>query len=831
MNTTDINIVKFTSALSWKKTVLSSVIGMLASMSYAEEKKEVPEFELEEVITVGTRVVGRTATEAAVPVDVISSETLTKNGFTELGQSLQSSAPSFNFSRTQVSDGSDLFRPATLRGLQPDQTLVMVNGKRRHTQSIFGNQGTVGGGAAGTDMNAIPLTALQAVEVLRDGAAAQYGSDAIAGVINLKLKETTGETTGFAQWGSTAEGDGDALTLGINTGFELGVDGSFVNLSGEFRDADQTNRADNTLWHQGDAESEFSSFFYNAMLPVGQGELYSFGGYSKRSALGSGFRRGAASAAQNVPQVYAEGFTPNIDNNADDLSLAFGYRLDISGDWSVDASAVYGKNEYEFASANTLNPSIAAEYLFNNPAAMDADIAANAGPRSGHSASFEFEQTTLNLDVTGQIDMGDSPLYLAFGTEYRDESYSIGRGIEASYSCGSSNANNSFPSVIDPAVFASCGFEAYPGVSPEAETQTSRDSYAIYVDLERNMTETWLMGAAFRFEDFQGTGSETIGKISSRFDISDAFAVRGAIASGFRAPSLPQRDYQAFATNLNNDGTLSRSFTAASGSALPVALGVAQLELETSQSVSLGFVLDLDAVTITLDAYSVEIDDRIGLGSNIGAADLVGNQAALDALAATGVAEARFFSNAVNSKTQGLDLIVTYDTELADGFLNVAMAGNLNKTTIESLNIPSGTSESQIFSTVSQSFLTDGQPGERATLTFDWSRDSFSSLVRLNYFGETEVDFFAGNHIGIPGTQPKSLVESAVLVDIDFSYDFSERLTISVGGNNIFDQTPDELESDEVLEIISGGAFRYPLRAVPYGFNGASYYMKAAFSF
>ncbi|WP_206019806.1 TonB-dependent receptor plug domain-containing protein [Pseudomaricurvus alkylphenolicus] len=815
----------------WKKTILSSVIGMLAMSTQAEQKKEVPSFELEEIVTIGTRVAGRTAADAAVPIDVIDSEALTKNGFTELGQSLQSSAPSFNFSRTQVSDGSDLFRPATLRGLQPDQTLVLVNGKRRHTQSIFGNQGTVGGGSAGTDMNAIPLTALEAVEVLRDGAAAQYGSDAIAGVINLKLKDSVDETTGFLQWGSTGEGDGDTATLGLNTGFELGGDGGFINLSGEFRDFDRTNRADNPLWHQGDAEGEFTSLFYNAMLPLAGGELYSFGGYSKRTALGSGFRRRATSAAQNIPQVYPDGFTPNIDNEAEDTSFAIGYRRELSSGWQLDSSVAYGINEYSFASANTINPSIAAEYLFNNPDATDDEIAANAGPRSGHSADFEFEQTTFNLDLNGEVAMGDNPLYVAFGLEYRDEAYGIGQGVPASYSCGSSNADNSFPSVIDPSVFASCGFEAYPGISPEAETDISRDSYALYVDFERNMTEDWLLGAALRYEDYQGIGDETVGKLSSRYQLSENLAIRGALATGFRAPSLPQSGYQAFATNLNNDGTLARSYTAAAGSALPVALGIDNLEIETSQSVSLGFVLDLDAVTITVDAYSVEIDDRIGLGSNISATDLQGNQEALDALEATGVAEARFFSNAINTTTQGVDLIVSYDTELAGGDLNMVLAANYNETEIDSLNIPEGTTENQIFSSISQSFVTGGQPNERGTLTLNWSRDRLTGLLRVNYFGETEVDFFAGNHIGIPNTQPTSVVESAVLVDIDFSYDLTENVTLSVGGNNIFDERPDELDNDEVLDIISGGAFRYPLRAVPYGFNGASYYLKASFAF
>lgn len=823
------SVKKPSQGLLSQQTILAVAISSLSGLSVAQND-ELQELELEEVITVGTRVAGRTATEASVPVDVINSEALTKNGFTELGQALQTSAPSFNFTRTQVSDGSDLFRPATLRGLQPDQTLVLINGKRRHTQSIFGNQGTVGGGSAGTDMNSIPLTALQSVEVLRDGAAAQYGSDAIAGVINLKLKDTVDETTGFVQWGSTAEGDGDTLTVGLNTGFELENDG-FLNLSVEYRDFDRTNRADNPLWHQGDAEGEFQSFFYNSMIHVAGGELYSFGGVSNRTALGSGFRRAAGSAAQNVPQVYPDGFTPNIDNEAQDESFAIGYRKELKSGWHLDSSIVYGQNEYDFASANTINPSIAAEYLANNPNASDADIAANAGPTSGHSASFKFGQTTVNVDLTGEVEWGDSPLYVAVGAEFRDERYSIGQGVAASYSCGSSNAASSFPSVIDPSAFASCGFQAYPGVSPDAETSTSRDSYALYVDLEKNLSERWLISAAFRFEDYQQIGSENAGKISSRFDISDNFAIRGALATGFRAPSLPQRDYQAYGTNVNNDGTLARAFIASSGSALPRALGVDNLEIETSTSVSLGFVAEWDALTLTVDGYRIEIDDRIGLGSNIGASELQGNQAALDALAATGVAEARFFSNAVNTTTEGVDLVLSYDTDLWQGSLEVALAANYNKTEIDSFNLPAGTTQQQVFSNVSQTFLENGQPSERGSLSLNWSDDKFSSLLRINYFGDTEVDQFAQNHIPIPNTLPTSVVESAVLVDIDFSYDVSDKLTLSIGGNNIFDETPDELASNEVLDIISRRAFRYPLRAVPYGFNGASYYVKAAFRF
>jgi iron complex outermembrane receptor protein len=804
----------------------------LSQQSFAQEDRV-----LEEVITIGTRVEGRTATQAAVPIDIIQSEDLAKGGFTELGQSLQSLAPSFNFSRTQISDGGDLFRPATLRGLQPDQTLVLINGKRRHSQAIFQPANTVGGGASGTDMNSIPLTALRAVEVLRDGAAAQYGSDAIAGVINLQLKNTTDETTGFLQYGEMGEGDGETVTAGINTGFDLGSEGGFINLSLEYRDFEETDRA-RPGWFQGDAGGDFSTFFYNAALPIGDGgELYSFGGYSERSALGSGFRRQGDSATQNVPQVYPDGFLPNIENDAEDLSFAIGYRREFSDEWDMDVSYVYGENEYEFGSANTINASIAGEYLQNNPGASDEDIAANAGPTSGFSAGRGFEQSTFNLDVNGSFDIGGEPLYVAVGAEYRDENATSKAGVPASYSCGS-QLSATIPSVIDPAQSAECGFQAFPGVSPDTEVDADRDSFALYVDLERNLTDSWLLGVAVRYEDFSDAGDETVGKISTRYDFTDNFALRGAFSTGFRAPALQQTSFQAFQTNLNDAGDLERSYTAESGSAFPVALGVDGLDIETSQSLSLGMVWSpTDSLTITLDGYQVEIEDRIVLGGLVNRDAVADNPEALAVLVDLGVNGASFFSNAVNTTTEGVDLIATYATELGGGSLDITLAANYNKTTIDSFNVPEGSTEDQIYPSEIRSFLTHGQPRERGNLSFNWANEKWSSLLRVNYFGETEVDFFGQNHIGLPDFlsptgewEDTSVVDSNVLVDIYVSYLVTDNITLAVGGNNIFDEVPDKVGEDEVLDFIAGG-FNYPIRAVPYGFNGSSYYLKMAFAF
>ncbi|NRB24561.1 MAG: TonB-dependent receptor [Shewanella sp.] len=811
---------------------------------------------VETISVLGSRVSSRTATESAVPVDIISAASLSRGGFTELGQSLQASVPSFNFSRTQVSDGSDLFRPATLRGLQPDQTLVLINGKRRHNQAIFGLNGTVGAGAAGTDMNAIPLIALKNVQVLRDGAAAQYGSDAIAGVINLSLKDSTGETSGYLQAGTTGEGDGDNYSVGLNTGFDLGDEGGFINLSLEYRDDDGTNRAepdiggsstippgtlsDEVRWGQGNAASEFKSVFYNAMMPMADMELYSFGGYSHRTALGNGFWRNFDEASKNIAQVYPDGFLPRIYNEAQDISIAAGIRGDINDDWQFDVSGVYGQNHYDFDSKNSINASYAAEYLYNNPGADDADIAANSGPTSGYSGGFRFDQTTLNVDINGLVDIGwDEPLYIAFGTEYRSENYEIVAGELASYSCGMSNADSAFPSVMDPDVYAGCGFQAYPGLRPDAAGKADRSSYAFYLDLETQLTDVWSLGTAARFEDFSDAGSDLVWKVSSRYEVTDGLALRGAVSTGFRAPSLQQSAYTAYTTNLGAGGVLSDSFTATSGSAFPSALGVESLELETSENLSLGFVFNATQdISVTLDAYKVKIKDRITLGSLLTAEDVAFSPEAVAALNATGADQANYFSNSVNSTTQGLDLIVTYSTDMFAGDFNVTLAGNLNETEIDSVNAPAGIPEDVALDDLQRSFLTDGQPKERGTLTFDYSKNDWRGMLRVNYFGETNVTYFGNDHIGLPDELsptgsflPTSIVEAAVLVDINLEYQFTESLSFSAGINNIFDATPDELGANESLDFITNQAFKYPVRALPYGFDGTTYTAKINFSF
>ncbi|WP_442961730.1 TonB-dependent receptor plug domain-containing protein [Pseudoalteromonas sp. SMS1] len=837
---------------------LSPIALALLSSTMMAQANEPTEEKIETISVLGSKVSNRTATESTSPIDILDTEQLNKGGFTELGQSLQSIAPSFNFSRTQVSDGSDLFRPATLRGLQPDQTLVLINGKRRHTQAIFGLSGTVGAGAAGTDMNSIPMMALKNVEILRDGAAARYGSDAIAGVINLSLNDSTGVTTGFVQGSSTGEGDGDTYALGLNRGFDLGNEGGFINVSLEYRDADGTNRAErdtggssttpkgdlsnSVRWRQGNSDSEFISVFYNAALPLGDKELYSFAGYSNRTALGNGFYRDFDRAERNVPQVYPDGFLPRIDNEAEDISFAVGIKGDINPDWNFDLSTVYGENQYDYSSSNTINASYAAEYLANNPNASSQDIANNAGPRGGYSGGFRFDQWTTNLDINGVIDRANAePVYLSIGAEYRKENYQIVPGEVASYACGASNAERSFASVINSEVFADCGFQAYQGLRPDAANSASRSSHAIYLEAETLLNENWLVSAALRYEDVSDSGDDTIWKLATRYEVTEDLAIRAAASTGFRAPSLQQSGYTAFTTTLGGDGSLATSYTATAGSPFPSALGIDGLKLESSDNYNLGLAWDVSGnLSLTLDFYQIKIYDRINLGSFIGAdsAELSNFADANTALKATGAVQGNFFSNSLDSTTKGVDLIASYNTDFASGELEITFAANKNETTIDRVNSPDGIPDTIALDEQRRSFLTHGQPQERATLTFDYKAEHWSSLLRFNYFGETEVSYFAGRHIVLPDSlsptnswQQTSVVESAVLVDVNFGYELTENLNLSVGIDNLFDETPDELGEDEVLNFITNGAMRYPLRALPYGFDGMTYYAKVSFSF
>ena len=398
-----------------KKTIIHAAVVATLAVSYSstaqsaeDDNKAEKGKKAETLIVTGTRVSGRTIEDTAVPVDLITSDIIEESGASEVGELLQKLAPSFNFSRTTVSDGTDIIRPATLRGLGPDQVLILVNGKRRHSQAWVNIQQTIGRGSAGTDINSIPVSAIEHIEVLRDGAAAQYGSDAIAGVINIILKGGGAGTTLSGKWGETKEGDGQVNQVSANSTINIG-DTGFLNLTAEFRDRGATNRAgisnrkDRVIMRLGDSSSENKYLFFNGEAGI----AYFFGGVSNRSGQSAGFYRFEDRADRNVPQVYPDGFLPLQNTRVEDKSLAFGIR-DFIGEssWEYDLSAVYGDNQFAFAASNSLNASIAAEYVQNNPNATDAEIRENSGPTSADSGNINFTQRTYNFDINGALAWG-----------------------------------------------------------------------------------------------------------------------------------------------------------------------------------------------------------------------------------------------------------------------------------------------------------------------------------------------------------------------------------------------------------------------------------------
>ncbi len=800
---------------------------------------------LEEVVTIGSRVEGRSVTESTVPIDIIGVEAIRRNtGLFETGELLQRLAPSFNFSRTAISDGSDIFRPATLRGLGPDQVLVLVNGKRRHGRSLLGLSGTVGQGSAGVDFNAIPSLALRQVEILRDGAAAQYGSDAIAGVINLELKNSVDEYTVTAMAGQHSAGDGERYQLQVNGGVALGDDG-FLNLTAEYRSATPTNRAARSpqfpgerVFRHGDADTDFQGIFANAGLPLSESlELYAFGGYSEAEATGAGFYRFVDQADRSVPQVFPEGFLPRDTNKSEDISFAFGVRGELGNGWDYDLSAVYGENEYSFGAENTLNTSIAASFFNANPGATDAEVAANAGPMGGFSGRQTFEQLTLNADLNGEFDVGlASPLYVAIGAEYRDEDFSLVPGQLESFSCGLSPEIVNVPSIVNPGTLATCGFQAFPGFRPENATDASRDNYALYIDVETNPTDRFLVGFAGRFEDYGSVGDEFTGKISARYQVAEGFAIRGAVQNGFRAPSLQQLSVQNVTTTAGPNG-LVEILQARTGSEFPSILGVNNLDIETSESLSLGLVWEpRDNLTITLDAYVIEIDDRIVLGAPLRDPDLVAFPAAQQFLIDNQVAQVSFFSNGIDTRTEGIDFVVNHNTEVGGGTLNTTLAVSLNDTEVRNINAPSGVAERLIFNEPSRRFIETGQPQERVNLSFDWQKNALGALLRVNYMDSTRTSFFTKGGLGLPGFLPVNedkFLEpgSAFLVDAEVSYRFTDNIELAIGGNNILNEKPDKLAEDSAISFISRGNLQFPMRGLAYGLNGAFYYGRIALNF
>ena len=799
---------------------------------------------LDNLVVVGSRGGARTTFNTPVPVDVLPiaslQRTLPQN---DLNQLLTYVAPSFQSNRQSASDGTEHIDPASLRGLGPDQTLVLINGKRRHTTSLLNNQGTFGNGTVGTDLNAIPVSAIERVEVLRDGASAQYGSDAIAGVINVILKQNTGKLDIQATGGQFQAGDGRLLRLNANYGTRMGRYGGFINISAEGYTRGSTNRTqnhdliifdqsaqgnffaypfaqdpaqsralddaelqrrglnrDDFNFHIGDARVNNLNSFVNLRLPFANGKtaFYAFGGYNYRRGRGFGFRRLPSETSNMVLSIFPNGYQPNTNSDIQDRSLAVGLTHQLGG-WSLDLSNTFGNNRFDYSVNNTVNPSLG-----------------SLSPTSFRAGGHAFTQNTVNLDLTRYFGGVGQGLNVAFGGEYRYEQYRIRAGEEASYR--NYALVDSAGTFTNPSGLAG-GSQSFPGFAPDNAVMAHRSNVSLYVDTELDVTQRWTVTGAGRFEHYTDFGNAFTYKFSTRFKLTDALALRGAASTGFRAPSLHQQYFSYVSTTILNDGRLGESGFFRNNSALAQTLGIPKLRQETARNFSLGLTLNPTGsrLGLSVDAYRIRVQNRIVLTGLFGFDPFGTAIPALQQLFAPfGAAGGRFFTNGINTTTQGLDVVLTHSADLGKGRLNTVLAANFNRTRADDeLNIPAALrgQEDVYFSPNERGLIETTNPRQKINLTLTYAAGPITVALANVYFGQVTRNGFPFGDVQTCGGR--------VVTDLSLTYNLLANLSLTVGANNLLNVYPD-------LQIYPNsyyGVFKYA--PVQQGLNGAFYFGRA----
>ena len=777
---------------------------------------------------------------------------------------LQSIAPSFNFSSSSISDGTDALRPATLRGLGPDQTLVLINGRRRHQASLIHINTSVGRGTAGTDMNAIPAASIKRIEVLRDGAAAQYGSDAIAGVINIILNDADEGGKVAISYGEYSEGDGETANIDISKGFALGEQG-FLNATINIRDRGYTDRsglhgscqfsgctdlangnlllgdpreatATRSTFRIGDADSSQFGLTLNTGYEIGDGELYGFLTYSTRDNESAAFFRHNNNNDGNAPlqdgdATIADGFLPKINTEIEDISYNFGYQTEFSNGSSLDLSYTYGQNNIDYVTGDTINSSYANSLRYSS--GFSADEIRASIPREAAAYGLELSLQTLNIDYTQDFDL----FSLALGAEFRTDEFKVTAGDEYSYRDYDTDAlgNSLYPDDRD------AGTQGFSGTAPMQAVDEDRDVISFYVDAETDITDDLLVSAAIRYDDYEGFGDSTNYKLAANWSITEDIALRGAMSTGFRAPSMQQlytdnisTQFQTDPNNPNGDQIAVQIGTFRNDSALAKAIGIPELKEEEATNFSLGTVINvIDNINLTIDWYSIDIDDRIVLSNSLGQ----GLSPALDAaLIASGAGAGQFFLNGADTETTGIDIIATWNTELLGGDFNLTAAANFTETDVVNIYTPpdsalGGIDPSDVFSDQAISIIEEWQPQDRINLSALYTIGDVSINLAFNRYGEYTVT-----------DTGKQTYGAEVLTDLRINYQVTENLSFNIGGNNLFDVYPDvntignsrsgaiEDANGNVL-VDSPGVFTYSRRSAPFGFNGAFYYAGAEFKF
>jgi iron complex outermembrane recepter protein len=808
----------------------------------------------EVIVIVGART-PRSRLETSAPVDVITSDVITESSHTETNQILNTVAPSFNASHLTIQDGTDHIDPATLRGLGPEHVLVLVNGRRLHQSALVN---IYNGGTVGIDLNAIPTNAIARIEVLRDGAASQYGSDAIAGVINIVLKDNVDLTQLYSMTGVTAYNDGTQFKLGANTGRRLGKAG-FVNVTGEFFSRGRTNRSeawsgdifpgisgaeatDAELARLGLGRERFkmsvgqsgavvgTTFLNSAYKLDDTFEFHGHGGYTYRLGRASGFYRQPDSEARVDRRIYPNGFLPQINPRMHAWTATAGVR-GKKGPWEGDLSLTHGGDTFRFIIENSLNASLG----LRSPTRFDA-------------GRLGFHQTSLGLDGVRRLKL--SPLKsvsLVGGAELRYENYNIIAGQRESWELG--------PEVTSSGEPKAPGSQVFPGFRPDDARSESRTSGALYVGVESQPTARTNLDLGGRFENYSDFGSTVTGKAAGRVSFlktgEHEAALRGGVSTGFRAPGLQQLWYSTIATQFFNDpdtGEVTPTEILVSPNASPVteAFGVPRLKEETSVNSSIGATARLFGnLSLSADYYYITIKDRVVLTGLFNASDDPEDpfgMAVADLVAPfPGVGSAQFFVNAVDTTTQGLDVVVDYSHRLSRGVIKATAAANFTKTTVDAVHVPS--TMEQMFATVpggpekvqeiflgryGKNRLEDLLPRRKGTLGLRGELGRWSGGVRANYFGPSvyysdytdENDVYLDEEFG-----------SEVTFDVDIGYRVGG-LWWSVGANNLFNNMPDEVKREENR---NSGQFLYSpagnAAGAPYGIEGAFYYARAEYKF
>ena len=777
----------------------ASVFALLtAAPAFAQTTPQTEEAAvIDDIVVTGTRVQNRSRLDTLAPVDVVTAETLQQRGTTEFAAALSQSVPSLSFARPSAVDGTDSIRPATLRGLSPDQTLVLLNGTRRHASALVNVNGSVGRGSAAVDLNAIPTGALDRVEVLRDGASAQYGSDAIAGVVNLRLKEASsggGASVTYGQYlttvetarGERDENDGQTVTASAWQGFGLGEDG-YLTLSAEYLSRDATNRSDfdprpnayaPITARLGDPEVEQWTVFANAGKGLGNGwEAYGWAGYQDRDSTSAAFPR-LDDNTNHVAAIYPNGFLPLIAVNSQDTSAAGGLRGELAG-WDADFNLVYGRNALDFRTENSLNSTYGAD-----------------SPTSFDSGSLIYDQLVLSADFSRAFEVGLSggPLNFAWGLEQRWETYQIEAGQPESYNRGPINI-----SPVNGAILAG-GAQGFVGFQPSNEVDADRDNFAAYADVEIPLTDKLTVEGAVRFEDYSDFGDTQTGKFSARYDFTPAFALRGSVSTGFRAPSLQQSFFTSTASVIQ-DGAVVETGTFPATSVVAAALGARPLEAETSTNYSLGAVIRLGRFDLTVDAYKIDIEDQIVLS------ELIRDPAILGPL---GVQAARFFLNGVSTETEGVDVVGRYrlPTETVGDF-DFTVAANINDVSLSTDLSPTLFARQRILT------IEKGTPDTKVSATADWSLNEWGATVRATYYGDVLQ----------PGSTEASDYNTGekTVVDLEGRYQLTDRVGLAIGVDNVFDEYPDYVPEN----LNSNGVLGFPYYS-PFGFNGRYAYARVS---